>query len=104
VTSKQVFIDRNAKKEIRAFPDSVLAIADGLFNILKREGKLDAEYAKKIERNIFEIRIKHQGQWRILYAYAATDYVIVLSGFLKKTQKTPLKELGKARKRLAQYL
>lgn len=104
MVSKKIFIDHNAEKEIKSFPDFVIATANGLFTILKTEGKLDSEYAKKIEKNLFEIRIKHQGQWRILYAYISVDYVVILSGFLKKTQKTPLKELLKARKRLGKYL
>ena len=49
---------------------------------------------------LWEIRILGQDNIRVLYATMDEDAIIVLHGFLKKTQKTPLKEIEIAMKRL----
>ena len=60
-------------------------------------------YSKKVDSLLFEIRIKYQGQWRVLYAYIVNNYVLILSAFHKKTQKTPQSEISKAKFRLKGY-
>lgn len=60
-------------------------------------------FAKKLDSILFEIRIKQDGQWRAIYAYALKSEIIILSAFLKKAQKTPKKELTKALKRFKNY-
>jgi len=42
------------------------------------------------------MRIRRGGQMRILYFYQEKDYVVGIHGFVKKTQKTPQKELKQA--------
>ena len=42
--------------------------------------------------------------YRSLYAYLGKEVIIILSAFIKKTQKTPIKEIQKARNRLKKYL
>ena len=74
-----------------------------LFEILSQNGKLEMPFAKKIDKNIYEIRINNKGQWRAIYAYVFKNQIIILSAFRKKTQKTPKKELTKALKRLKKY-
>ena len=73
-----------------------------LFEILEEKGRLEQPYAKKLsgEEGLFELRVRHRGQWRALYAYMKKSVIVVLSAFSKKTQKTPSKELAKAKKRL----
>lgn len=52
-----------------------------------------------------EIRIREaSGAFRVIYQAALQDVVLVLSAFQKKTQKTPLREIEKARDRLGDYL
>ncbi|GBD91799.1 hypothetical protein BMS3Abin04_02531 [bacterium BMS3Abin04] len=58
--------------------------------------------SKKIKgvKNLFELRIK--GQYiivRLFYCYKRNRIIIVLHGFVKKSQKTPKKELDIAIKR-----
>ncbi|MBU0974233.1 type II toxin-antitoxin system RelE/ParE family toxin [Patescibacteria group bacterium] len=81
----------------------VRAKFNDLFEILSKEGKLEMPFAKKIGNELLEIRVKHRGQWRAIYAYILKNQVIILSAFQKKTQKTPKKELTKALKRLKRY-
>lgn len=97
-------IDENAHKELAAFSDEVRARFLALFEILQREGFFKEPFAKPVNTNVFEIRVKQKGQWRALYAYIQRQRIIILSAFNKKTQKTPKKELQKAEKRLERYL
>ena len=51
-----------------------------------------------------ELRINDRDQtWRIVY-HVATDAVVILDVFSKKTQATPIQTLEICRKRLAAYL
>jgi phage-related protein len=100
---KIVRFDKRAVKELQKFPATIQAKAKAIVEVLVRDGNLIEPYGKKIDHDLFEIRVKHRGQWRLLYAYLINDYIIVLSAFHKKTQKTPLEELHKAQTRLKEY-
>ena len=52
---------------------------------------------------LWEIRILGQDNIRILYAIEDQDAIIILHGFIKKTQKTPLKEIETALRRLQEW-
>jgi phage-related protein len=50
-----------------------------------------------------ELRINHENQtWRIVY-YVATDAVVILDVFSKKTAATPDEALTNCKRRLAAY-
>lgn len=55
---------------------------------------------KLIGTPLWEIRILGQDNIRILYVTEEQDVIIVLHGFIKKSQKTPLKEIHIALQRL----
>jgi len=100
---KQVIIDNRADKEIKRFPRPVQLKFRALFILLERDGFLSEPSAKKISSDLFEIRVKYKGQWRAIYAYVTKTLIIILTGFNKKTQKTPVKEINKAKDRLKDY-
>lgn len=102
---KTVLIDKRADKEIKKFPRTVQLKFQALFEILEKEGKLEEPFAKKLSgsTHLFEIRVKYQGQWRALYVYLSDNLIVILSAFSKKTQKTPLTELEKAKERRKNY-
>ena len=53
---------------------------------------------RKSTRIFFEIRVKvARNQYREFYCYAVGNIIYVLNGFVKKTQKTPLAEIRKAK-------
>ena len=55
-------------------------------------------YLDIIEDKLYEIRIKHGSNiFRIFCFFDEQKLVIILNGFQKKTQKTPKKEIKKAR-------
>lgn len=106
MVKKEVLLYPNAEKELNKFPRQVQLKFKALFELLAEEGKLESPYAKKLSgtNNLFEIRVKHQGQWRAIYAYIEQNIALILLAFIKRTQKTPLTELNKAKNRLVNYL
>ena len=62
-----------------------------------------APHSKKIYKDIFEIRIKVKDHFRILYAFAEKNSVILLHIFKKKTNKISQKDLKLAINRLKLY-
>lgn len=60
---------------------------------------LDTKYLKKISKRVWELRA---GRIRLLFGIIG-DKAIVVNSFIKKTQKTPLKEIKLAEKRLGEY-
>ncbi len=63
---------------------------------LEKDGRLVEPFGKKLDKGLFEMRIRRGGQVRILYFYQEKEYVVGVHGFVKKTQKTPQKELKQA--------
>jgi len=59
-------------------------------------------FGKKLDKNLFEMRIRKGGQIRILYFSQEKEYVVGVHGFVKKTQKTPQKELKQAMRVMGQ--
>jgi phage-related protein len=58
-----------------------------------------------IGKGVWEIRISDEaGQFRVIYIAKLKDAVFVLHCFQKKSQKTPLKDLDLASKRLRELL
>ena len=100
---KTIFLERNAQKELREFDEEVQLEFEAYFKILELEGKLDLPHAKKVTRDLFEIRIKLKGEYRGFYAYIGKLDVVVLHFFRKKTKKTPTKDLELAQRRLRLY-
>lgn len=62
-------------------------------------------HVKKLSGTPFwEIRILGQDNVRVIYVVPTKSHILLLHGFTKKVQKTPLKELEIASKRYQQYL
>lgn len=60
---------------------------------------------RQLEGKLWEIKIKAPGGgFRFLYAMIEKDLLFILHAFKKKTQKTPLKEMKLAVKRLKEIL
>ncbi len=61
---------------------------------------LPRDAVKHLEEKLWELRIKgRDGISRVIYVTARGQRLIILRAFLKKTQKTPLRELEIARLR-----
>lgn len=60
---------------------------------------LGMPHSKRIEPNIYELRIRGQEEIRILYT-SKNGIFYLLNAFKKKSRQTPVKELELARQRL----
>lgn len=59
---------------------------------------------KLIGTSLWEIRILGQDNIRVLYAAPQKDTILLLHGFVKKKQKTPIRELGTALNRFRDWI
>ncbi|MGM9694182.1 MAG: type II toxin-antitoxin system RelE/ParE family toxin [Alloprevotella sp.] len=96
-----------AKKFILSLPKS--AMNKILYNIQRvAEGEQNVELFKKLESsNIWEFRTLYNRSHYRLFAFWDTrnnTLVIVTHGIVKKTQKTPSKEIEKAERIRQEYL
>ncbi|MCF2502680.1 type II toxin-antitoxin system RelE/ParE family toxin [Dyadobacter sp. CY107] len=79
------------------------------YNIKKSQYLIDAELFKKINKHIWEFRTMYKSKTYRLFAFwdeGATNNTIVIAthGIIKKTNKTPVKEIEKAENLRRQYL
>ena len=97
-----------AVKQVREFiakqPDICQAEYLAIVERLEVDGFLVEPYAKKVDRKLFEIRIRRGRQVRVFYYYDSGDMVVGVYAFVKKTQQTPKRELKQARKIVAALL
>jgi phage-related protein len=94
-----------AVKKVREFiekqPDEVQAEYLKIIEQLEKDGRLIEPFGKKLDRELFEIRVRRGKQVRVLYFYFTDDLVIGVHGFVKKTQKTPQSEIKQAKRVMA---
>ena len=78
----------------------------GLMEILEEKGtELRMPYSEHLEDGIFELRCKQGSNiTRVMYFFYVGNKIITTNGFVKKTQKTPAKELKLAKERRADWL
>ncbi len=100
---KIVEIDTRAKEEFDTFSYRVQTRFGVLIEILERKGRLELPKGKKIGRNLFEIRVKVDGEYRGFYAYILNGVIVILHFFRKKSQKIPLRDIKLAERRLSDY-
>lgn len=60
---------------------------------------LGMPHAKRLEPNLYELRIRGKEEIRIIYGFKQKN-IYLLHGFKKQKQKTPKKEIETARQRL----
>ena len=74
--------------------------------LLRNNGAdLREPYSKPLGDSIFELRAKVGSDIsRVLYFFVVGRKIIITNGFIKKTQKTPVSEMEKAKKYRREYL
>lgn len=85
---------------LRALPEKMRAKALREINTLADYGNEVREpYTKYITDGIFELRIKFGSDIsRVLYFYYEEKRIILTNGFIKKSRKTPVREILTAKK------
>lgn len=92
--------DDSIDEFIKSLEESTIAKVLRTIELLEEYGPhLGMPHAKKVENNLFELRIRGQQEIRIFYTFHKSSAILV-HGYMKKSQKTPKNELKIALKRL----
>ena len=96
---------RPVREFLDKLPAKHLAKAFRDIDVLEKYGtSLTAPHVKHIKEKLWELRIKSASDIsRIFYFVHAGEDLVLLHGFIKKTQKTPVKEIQTANKYLEDY-
>jgi len=98
------FFSHKIENETLSFPKGILANFLHIAEMIEEFGPaLGLPYTKPMGAGLFEIRAKgKEGIGRSFFCAVKGKEIIILHSFIKKSQKTPQKELNLARKRLAE--
>lgn len=106
------YIDHKGKSEFLSFieklPKKDREKLLSMIEKIEQHGLVTAakmEWIKKIDKEIFEIRSKISSNiQRVLYFHEVDNRFIITHGFTKKTQKTPQREIQRAKSIRRNYL
>ena len=96
------FVSAEAKAELDALPVDVRASFERIVQLVQAVGLewVHEPYIKHIEDRLWEMRLRGRGGIaRSLYVTASGRRVVILRTFVKKTQKTPRREIELALRR-----
>ena len=76
----------------------ILKSIEKLIEYKNNNYNLSTRFTKPLQDGIFELKVELQNKTsRSLYFYEYNQTIIFTNGFIKKTQKTPSKEITKAK-------
>lgn len=85
--------DDSVEKFIHSLEKSTIAKVLRTIDLLETFGsRLGMPHSKKVGANLFELRVRGRQEVRIFYTFQETS-IILLHGFVKKSKKTPPREL-----------
>ena len=95
------YYNEKVAEAILKLPDGLLARYLRLTDLMMEFGpNLGLPHTKSLERGLFELRIKgKEGIARVFYCTSRGKRIVMLHSYMKKSNKTPKKELKIARKR-----
>jgi phage-related protein len=102
-----LFLDDDVEKSLTALPLDVRASFERIVHLIEVHGleKVREPYLKHLEGPIWEMRMKgRDGIARAAYVTAKGRRVVIVHVFVKKTQKTPRREIEIALKRAKEVL
>ena len=92
--------DTSFKKLIKSLQKPTIAKVLCTIDLLEQFGqKLGPPHTKKISAHLFELRVSGKQEVRIFYSFHKSQ-ILLLHGFVKKSQKIPQKEIKIARQKL----
>lgn len=96
------YYNSDLEEEILSLPDSILARYIKLTELMETYGAdLGMPHTDALGKGLFELRLKgKEGIARVFYCTMVGRKIHMLHCFVKKTQKTPPRELKLARKRM----
>jgi phage-related protein len=92
--------------EVLTLPSGILARYLRLTDLMLEFGpNLGMPHTRAMGDRLFELRVKGtEGIARVFYCTLVEERIVMLHSFIKKTEKTPNKELNLARRRLVEVL
>lgn len=96
------YFDDFFKKQPQKVRDKIIKILD----IIEQIDRIPLTYLKYIEgtNGLFEVRVQFGNNiFRIFCFFDGNKLVVLLSGFQKKTQKTPPEEIKRAERLMTDY-
>lgn len=94
------FIDEAIEIFIQKLEKPTIAKTLRTIDLLEIFGpRLGMPHSKKVSHKLFELRIRGKQEIRLLYTFRKNS-VVILHGFIKKSQKIPQKELLTAQQKL----
>jgi phage-related protein len=99
---KVTFFSSKVKEETLSFPKGILSNFLHIAEIIEEYGpSIGKPYTAPMGKGLFEIRAKgKEGIGRSIFCTIKGKKIVILNSFIKKTQKTPKKEIDKAHKRM----
>jgi len=96
------YYNEKLEEEILSFPASLLARYVCLTDLMLEFGaNLGLPHTKPIESGLFELRVKSkEGIARVFFCTKIGKRIVMLHSFIKKSQKTPKKEIKIAKARM----
>lgn len=72
--------------------------------LLKTQNRLSQKFVKYLEDGLYELRTEYGGDiFRTFFIFDRDNLVVLFNGFQKKVQKTPRKEIEKAKRIMKEY-
>lgn len=97
------FVNEAAQSEVTALPQDMRTHFARLTDLFRDRGlaAMREPYAKHLSGKLWELRLKgRDGIARSIYVTASGQRVVVLRTFVKKTEKTPAREMDLALARM----
>ncbi len=95
-----LFFDSSVEDFILSLEKQTIAKVLRVIDLLEKFGHhLSLPHSKKISANLFELRIRGRQEVRIFYTFQRGS-AVMLHGFIKKSQATPVREIEQATKKL----
>ena len=96
------YLDGGVKAAIEALPGDIRARFERIVNLIQTHGleRMREPYLRHLEGEVWEMRMKgNDGIARAAYVTATGHRVVVVHVFVKKTRKTPRREIETALRR-----
>lgn len=109
---KVIFYKTSSEREIitdfiDSFSNKIVYKIKSDIRLLEEHGLslLSTSKVKKMigSSNLYELRIQSSIQIRLFFVYLAPNIILIINGFIKKTNKTPYKEIETAIKRIKEF-
>ena len=100
-----IYHDERLQQAILGLPNGIMARFFHCTDRMQVHGPdLGMPHTRALRKGLFELRLKsNEGIWRVFFGVLENRRIVMLHLFMKKTEKTPLKEMDLALRRLKEW-